>query len=322
MAFIDLPLEKLKKYKGSSPRPKDFDEFWKKALDEEKNTKANIKIKKAAFALKGFECADVFYDGVRGGRIHAKLIKPAGKTDLPIALHFHGYRGRAGDWNEYLSYASAGFCVLSMDCRGQGGQSTDAGGVSGNTNRGQIIRGLDDGPESLLFRQIFLDTVTLADIAKGLDYTDETKLFAYGGSQGGALTLACAALNPEVGLLAPVYPFLSDYRRVWELGLDCTAYEDIRDYFRLYDPKHEREDEIFNTLGYIDVTNLASMIEGETILAVSLNDATTPPSTVFAAYNNISAKKEIHIYPDFAHEHLPGFSDVVIQKAQNKFVEK
>lgn len=78
-----------------------------------------------------------------------------------------------------------------------------------------------------------------------------------GGSQGGGLAIACAALEPRVARLAPVYPFLCDYKRVWELDLTKNAYQELRDYFRLFDPTHQREQELFIRLGYIDVVNLA-----------------------------------------------------------------
>ena len=34
-----------------------------------------------------------------------------------------------------------------------------------------------------------------------------------------------------------------------------------------------------------------------------------PPSSQFACYNKITATKELAIYPDFAHETLPGLAD-------------
>ena len=34
MAFFDLSLEELYKYKGSGEEPKDFDEFWLNTLNE------------------------------------------------------------------------------------------------------------------------------------------------------------------------------------------------------------------------------------------------------------------------------------------------
>jgi cephalosporin-C deacetylase len=314
MPNIDMPLDELVAYRGISPRPDGFDRFWSDGLDEVKNTEPNVEVMPASFQIKGYEFSDVFFNGVRGARIHAKMIRPSKQNNLPIVLHFHGYTGRAGDWNEYLPFAAAGFCVLAMDCRGQGGLSTDSGGVSGNTLHGHIIRGLGDGPDKLLFRHIFLDTAQLAAVAMGFDFTDESKVFAYGASQGGALTLVSAALVPQISLLAPVYPFLCDYKRVWEMALPSTAYKEIYDYFRMFDPLHKRRDEIFNTLGYIDVVHLAKRIKGRTLFAVSLNDDVTPPSTCFAAYNNIAAEKELYIYPDFSHEGLPGFLDTVLQE--------
>ena len=319
MPNIDMPLAELKLYKGKSPKPSDFDEYWSEALDEVKATPPKTEFKPADFDLKGFDCFDLYYDGVRGGRIHAKLVKPSGKVNLPIALHFHGYSGRTGDWISYIPYAAAGFCVLAMDCRGQGGESTDTGGVIGNTHYGHIIRGLSEGAKNLLFRQIYLDTVQLVKVAKSLDYTNEAKIAAYGESQGGGLTLVAAALNPEIGMLAPVYPFLCDYKRVWEMNLQTQAYREIKNYFRMYDPTHEKEDEIFMKLGYIDVVNLCDRIKGETIFAISLSDDVCPPSTCFAAYNRICAKKELHVYPNHGHERLPGFSDKVLQKFQKHF---
>ena len=316
MPSIDMPFDQLKTYRGISPKPADFDDFWSRALDEAKNTQAALEVRPANFQLKGYECSDLFFYGVQNGRIHAKMIRPASQNNLPIVLHFHGYSLRASDWIEYVPFAAAGFCVLAMDCRGQGGLSTDSGGTAGNTLHGHIIRGLDVGPDKLLFRHIFLDTVQLARVAMELDFTDETKICVYGASQGGALTLALAALVPQVSLLASVYPFLCDYKRVWDLGLTTAAYNELYDYFRKFDPLHEREIEIFNNLGYIDVSNLADKIKGETLFAISLNDDVTPPSTCFAAYNNITAKKELFVYPDFSHETLPGFYDVVLQKFQ------
>ena len=59
---------------------------------------------------------------------------------------------------------AAGYCVAALDCRGQGGKSEDVGGIKGTTLKGHIIRGLQEGPEKLLFRSIYLDTAQLADI--------------------------------------------------------------------------------------------------------------------------------------------------------------
>jgi len=38
-------------------------------------------------------------------------------------------------------------------------------------------------------------------------------------------------------------------------------------------------------------------------------DPICPPSTQFAAFNKITSKKDVVIYPDYGHENLPGESD-------------
>ena len=140
-----------------------------------------------------------------------------------------------------------------------------------------------------------------------------TRVGATGTSQGGGLTLACASLVPEVKRVAPVFPFLSDYKRVWQMDQAKDAYFELQDYFRRFDPLHRREDEIFTKLGYIDVQHLARRIRGQVMLGMGLMDTVCPPSTQFAAYNKIESEKEIVVYPDFGHEALPGHSDTIFQ---------
>jgi len=112
---------------------------------------------------------------------------------------------------------------------------------------------------------------------------------------------------------ATIFPFLSDYKRVWEMDLALDAYKELKVYFRQYDPHHLREEEIFTTLGYIDVKNLASRIKAKILMGITLMDNICPPSTQFAAYNKIKAKKKMQIYPDFAHEPLPGHNDKMLE---------
>jgi cephalosporin-C deacetylase len=174
---------------------------------------------------------------------------------------------------------------------------------------GHIIRGLQDEPDALLFRHIFLDTALLARVVADMPEVDPARLGAAGASQGGALTLACAALEPRIRRAAPVYPFLTDYRRVWEMDLAKDAYHELRQFFRAHDPTHERVEHWFTRLGYIDVQHLAPRIQAEVMMAIGLMDPICPPSSQFAAYNKIRSQKSRVIYPDFGHENLPGWGD-------------
>jgi cephalosporin-C deacetylase len=314
LPIIDLPLEQLRSYQGTNPRPADFNEYWARALQEMEAIDPQVELKPSAFVSPVAACFDLYYTGVRGARIHAKYLRPKnGSANAPAVLMFHGYSGSAGDWQDKLGYVASGFHVAAMDCRGQGGESEDLGGVRGNTLNGHITRGLSGGPDKLLYRDIFLDTAQLARIVMGLPGVDASRIAAMGGSQGGALTLACASLEPRIARIAPVYPFLCDYQRVWEMDLATEAYQDLRDYFRHFDPLHQRKEQIFHDLGYIDVAQLASRIKATVLMSTGLMDTICPPSTQFAAYNHITAPKSMLLYPDFGHEPLPGNDDRVYQ---------
>jgi len=194
------------------------------------------------------------------------------------------------------------------------GKSDDSLVVPGTTLRGHIIRGLEgNNPDKLFFRNVFLDTAQTARVLMSMDFVDETRVGATGGSQGGALTLACAALEPRVKMNASIYPFLSDYRRTWEMDLFKDAYEELSYYIRGKDPRHQRINEMAMRLGYIDVANLAPKIKGESYMLLTLQDRICPPSTQFAAYNRINAKKSCEIYPNHGHEHLPEAAELVFE---------
>ena len=307
MPILDMPLHELKVYQGINPCPQDIDAFWDKSIAEMEALGTDFELTPAKYQFPGVECYDLYFTGMGGARIHAKFVRPAKiEKPLPALCHFHGYCGASPEFSTLLSYVQCGFIVAALDCRGQGGLSEDVGGVQGNTQEGHIIRGLDNGdPAKLLFRDIFLDTAQLARIVMAMPEVDETRVGALGGSQGGALTLACAALTPTLNRAAPTYPFLCDYKRVWEMDLAKDAYKELRDYFRRFDPLHEREEEIFTLLGYIDNQHIAHRIRAKVLMFTGLMDNICPPSTQFAAYNKITAPKDVVIYPDYGHEYLP-----------------
>jgi len=312
MPLIDMPLEELRDYNGINPKPSDFDKFWDSSLAE-----MNLVDAKPEFVPHEYNsaCAD-FYDltftSTKNACIYAKFAKPKNvEGKIPAVIIFHGLAGSSPNWLDLLPYVSQGFCVAAMDCRGQGGLSTDVGGVVGTTYTTPFTRGIDGEPSDLLYRDIFLDCALLAKIIMKLKYVDAKRVGVTGVSQGGGLSLACAALVPQIKLCAPVYPYLSDYKRVWNMDLDKGAYEGLRYYFRMFDPRHEREDEIFYKLGYIDVQHLAPRIKAKVLMGTGLMDTTCPPSTQFAAYNKIKSEKQVLIYPDYAHEALRGHADVI-----------
>ncbi len=313
---FDFPLEKLYTYQGMNPRPSDLDVYWDKALAEMHLLNPQTELVPAEFQVSFAECFHMYFTGVGGARIHAKLVRPKNaRQPHPAVLMFHGYTGDSGDFSDKLSYVAAGYTVAALDCRGQGGLSEDSGGVSGNTQHGHIIRGLDDAlngqPEKLLYRQIFLDCAQMAKIVLEMPDVDAKRVGATGGSQGGALTVACIGLEPRIQRAAPVFPFLSDYKRVWDMDQAKDAYSELKEFFRHFDPRHEKEEAIFEKLGYIDIQFLAPRIKTNVLWTLGLMDTICPPSSQFAAYNKITSQKQMLMYPDFGHEGLPGLNDKI-----------
>jgi len=306
MPLVDLPLPELEKYQGRNPRPGDFDEFWDAGLAEMRAIDPKVELTPHPLKQPFAECFELRFTGVGGARIFAKLLRPK-KIDKPgpAIVGFHGYSMNSGDWADKLNYVANGATVVHMDCRGQGGRSEDVGGVQGTTLNGHIIRGLSDKPAKMLYRQIYLDCAQLAGIVLAMPEVDPARVGAMGGSQGGGLTLACAALEPRINRAAPTFPFLSDYQRVWEMDLAANAYSELKTYFRNHDPRHERRDDVFMQLGYIDIQHLAPRIRAEVLMGTGLMDTITPPSTQYAAFNKITSPKRTVIYPDFGHEGLP-----------------
>ncbi|MBD5779453.1 acetylxylan esterase [Pelagicoccus sp. NFK12] len=304
MPLIDKPLPELKTYQGINPRPQDFDTYWDESLEELAAIDPAPELRPSdAIHSRNADCFDLTFTSIGGARIYAKYLRPKNAQNCPAALMFHGYSAESGEWNDKLAYVGEGIALAAMDCRGQGGLSQDVGGTLGTTLRGHIVRGLEDpDPKKLLFRSHFLDTVQLARVVAAFEEIDAERIGCFGGSQGGGLALACAALSPLIKRCAAFFPFLCDYRRVWEMDLAKDAYEELSYYFRRRDPAHKTEDAVFEKLGYIDCQHLAPRITAKVLMQSGLMDTICPPSTQFAAYNKIGSEKDIIIYPDFAHE--------------------
>ena len=293
----------MESYKGQDKIPQYFGKFWDQVISESNDYELNYNLIPKQFGLEFVDCFDLFFYAPDSSEIYAKVLLPK-KEKCPIIFKFHGYQGQSSDWSEGFKFTAAGIGVVMMDVRGQSGKSTDRSSHSGNTVKGHIIRGVQDGPENLFYKKVYEDSLILMRIISQLPQVDETNLMTLGESQGGALALVSAALNPEIKRVFSVYPFLSDFRRVLQLNYDTEAYDELHRYFKFTDPLYETESMFFETLGYIDVKNFASRIRGEITLVCGLQDDVCPPSTQYAIYNRLLAKKKLYILPEYGHEAL------------------
>ena len=238
-------IEALSDYYGATPRPDDFESFWQARMAEADAVPLHYTVTQAQEVPSWDSCEflDLWFTGMEGARLYAKFLRPRRSEPMPLVLQFHGYPGASRSFAEQASFAGMGMALIAMDCPGQAGYSEDVGGFLGTTVSGHIIAGLDGPPERMYYVRLHQNIRILCRLVRELDGIDTSRVFVNGGSQGGGLGLACAALNPElIDRAAILYPFLSDFKLVWDLGADEIAYEGLRYYARWFDADEHQQD--------------------------------------------------------------------------------
>jgi cephalosporin-C deacetylase len=219
-----------------------------------------------------------------------------------VAVKFIGYGGGRGRPSEHALLPALGYALLVMDTRGQGGRwSTGATGDhadgwhAGPENAAVMTRGIAR-PEDYYYTRLFTDAVRAVETACAL--TGAARVAVTGVSQGGGLSLAAAALVPErVAVCHADVPFLCDIQRAITLAPQAP-YTEVPEFLA-----HQVDlvPAALDTLRYVDCALLARRITAQCLLSVGLMDGICPPSTVFAAYNEITAGKDISVHPFTGH---------------------
>lgn len=308
----DIAIENWGSFHSQDQKPEDFDEFWRKGRAEVDELGLGYRLVKRELYSKVAEAFDLYFTGVNGATIHAQLVRPIqGKTKMPVLFQFHGYHSNAGDWGDKVGYAAEGIMTVALNIRGQGGPSEDTTTSKGNSLKGHIIRGIEEGPENLMFRQAYLDIYQLTRLVTQMENVDVNNLHAYGASQGGALALLCAYFEPRIKNVFTLYPFLSIFREAFRLDVTNSAYEELAYWFRFRDPQHKQEEKIFKTLDYIDLQFFTPEIKASIVWGIGLEDRVCHPKLQMGIYNSLACPKEMLFFPEYEHEYIPEFSDVM-----------
>ncbi len=308
MSIETMSLEEMKNYLGTGKRPEDFETFWNN-IKNELPVPTEYSLQKNGFETEHVECFDLTYTAFDGSEIYAKVTRPKNRNKVPALFYFHGYRSSSLDWWHKVFLSELGYCSFSMDCRGQGGLSYDHGYHPGNSSIGQLVEGLEGEVRQMTVANIYMDVIQLVKLVQTFDFVEGDDLSVCGGSQGGALSLFTAAMFKEVKKCAVLYPFLSDFERIYKLDPRGSAYEELFHLFRISDPLHNKEEGYFKKYAYVDIKNFAPMVRSEVLMATGLKDESCPASTQFAVYNNLHTRKEHILYPEFGHEDLPDYID-------------
>lgn len=143
------------------------------------------------------------------------------------------------------------------------------------------------------YKRVIVGCVKAVDFIESLPQYNGTDVAVTGGSQGGALSIITAGLDKRIKCLAALYPAMCDH----------TGYLNGRaggwpHYYRGGVKPKENEVE---TLRYFDVVNFARRITVPGWYAWGFNDITCPPTSMYAAYNVITAPKELALFLETGH---------------------
>ena len=301
MPWFDMPLEQLREYRTPTQEPDGLDAWWAKRLDEARDLAKPLVLTPREPGLYGpLEVSDVEFSGANGDPVRGWYLKPRTADDVPLVVKFIGYGGGRGTPSEHTLLPALGYSVLVMDTRGQGGRWTGGATPDGPTGTGAensmvMTRGILS-PEDYYYTRLFTDAALAVDAARAIT---SAPIAVTGGSQGGALALAAAALNPgAVSVCHADMPFMCDLQRAVTFA-PRAPYTEVADFLSRNTDLIETS---LNTLRYTDCALLASRVTATTLMSVGLMDGICPPSTVFAAYNAISAPKEISVFPFSGHD--------------------
>jgi cephalosporin-C deacetylase len=301
--LTDLTLAELVDYRPTVAEPADFDAFWARTLAESRSLGSAPTVERADTPITELIVEDLRFSGFGGERVAGWVTRPRAEGRHPVVIEYVGYNGGRGLPGERVLWALAGYVHVVMDTRGQGsgwgtgGDTPDPHG-SGPAAAGFMTRGIDD-PEDYYYRRVFTDAALLVDAVTTLGSVDADRIAVTGGSQGGGIALATAALAPAVRAVMPDVPFLSAFRR----GAEIATSDPFAEIARYLSVHRLEVDRVFETLSYFDGVNFARRVAMPALFSVAMMDDIVPPSTIFAAYNQLgSADRSIDVYEFNNHE--------------------
>ncbi|HPN34382.1 MAG TPA: acetylxylan esterase [bacterium] len=285
------------KIQPTTTLPPDFKEFWDKA----KAAAAEIPMD-ARMTLVPSRCTetvDVYHISVqnysRGARVYGMLCVPKKPGKYPALLRVPGagIRPYQGDVNT----AAKGVITLEIGIHGipvNLDPSVYDELRAGPLNNYQFFN-LDDR-DRYYYKRVYLGCVRAVDFIFSLPQFDGERLAVTGGSQGGALSIITAGLDPRIKWLVAYYPALCDVTGYLH-GRAGGWPHMFNDANKAFNGKADK----IETSKYYDVVNFARFVQAPGYYAWGFNDNVCPPTSMYAAYNVITAPKTLLIAPDTGH---------------------
>lgn len=284
------------KIKPFAQEPKDFDDFWKKALDEARQIDLNpTKVLLPERCTKDVNVYEVSYHNNRwGSKMYGILSIPVKPGKYPALLRVPGagVRPYSGD-----TYTATGKCIV-LEIGIHGVPVTMEQKVYDDLANAALNGYWDtnlENPDRNAYKRVVTGAVRGVDMIASLDEWDGKTVGVTGSSQGGFLSLAVAALDKRVTFLAAVHDAMCDY----EAELHGVA-GGWPHYFY-----HAKMNAITKArlegARYYDGVNFARRITVPGWYSFGYNDEVVPPTSAYGLYNTIKAPKILSLYQMTGH---------------------
>lgn len=275
--------------------PKDFDIFWQNAISEARKTPLNPMI-----TLLPDRCTSTqnvyqvsFQNERPGSRMYGILIAPKKEGKYPAILQVPGagirpYNG--ANYGDDVITLEVGIHGIPVNMQQEVYNNLAAGALNNYPAMNKNNRDIH------YYKRVYLGCVRAVDFIFSLPEFDGQTVGVTGGSQGGALSIITAGLDPRIKFLAAFYPALCDYA-----GYLNNRAGGWPHYFQ----KNQSAFNEVETLAYFDVVNFARRVQASGWYSWGYNDTVCPPTSMYSAYNVIPAPKELHLYLETGHWTYP-----------------
>ncbi len=281
------------KIKPFTQLPKDFSDYWQKAIAD--NHKIPMKYDMEKVEETSDDVTDVYLVKLRVDNRHwlyGYLLVPKGaqKGSCPVVLTPPGAGVKT--IKEYTTrpyYQERGMIRFVTEIHGLRPTLAESDFQDVRSAFADYLEMGLDSPDHYYMRHVYLGLVRCIDFLTSLPEWDGRNVAVVGGSQGGALSIVAAALDPRVKLCVANHPALSDMA-AGSAGL-TSGYPHFKAEKDMYTPANVR------TMAYYDVVNFSRFVKCPTFLTWGFNDDTCPPTTSYAVWNTLSCEKESLITP-------------------------
>ena len=284
--------------------PADFDAFWRRqkqqldAVPPEYRLTPAPQLSTDAVAVYYLRYR-MFSNWAGPSYFHGVLSVPRGAGPYPVALYVPGagvrpYRGQTGMASHGVITLELGVHGIALDYPRELYEELDRG-VLNDYNRFNL-----DDPEAFYYRRVYLGVQRAADYLTSHPQFNGRQFIVTGGSQGGQLSLMLAGLDQRVTGVAAAFPAFSDVTGYLHgrAGGWPGLFRQNADGSRRDAPVEPKR----ITSTYYDSVNFARRIRVPGHYFAGFNDTVTPPTSVFAAFNSISAPRRIVLAPEQGHK--------------------